>query len=243
MRMLAADIAQARGDHAAAAAAMKTLLSTAQPPLGGSLAQWNAFARSVAASGTAAQQARLLGRLASRHMANAAIPLAQGAALAAEAGGPTPASLACLFRSFRMAPRQPLTCLALGCALTQLAMSRVGASDRHGAVLAAFGFLQRYASLRGNPAEATYNCARALHHLGLTHLAAPLYERALEEAAQQRAGHHGSKGGAAAGEGTDAPPPGDGDITREAAFNLSRIYAASGAHNLARELLRRYITV
>ena len=221
-RLLAADIAQARGDHAKAADAMRMLLSTATPPHGGSLAQWNTFALSLAASGTAAKQVRLLGRLASRHVANAAIPLAHGAALAAEAGGPTPASLACLFRSFKLAPRQPLTCLALGCALSQHAMSRGASGDRHGAVLAAFGFLQRYAALRGNPAEASYNCARALHHLGLVHLAAPLYERALEEA-------EGGGGG--------------DDPSREAAYNLSRIYMASGANNLARQLLRRYLTV
>ena len=225
-RLLAADIAQARGDHGRAADAMRMLLSTAPPPQGGTMAQWNTFALSLAASGTAAKQVRLLGRLASRHVANAAIPLLHGAALAAEAGGPTPASLACLFRSFKLAPRQALTCLALGCALCQHAMSRGAAGDRHGAVLAAFGFLQRYGALRGNPAEASYNCARALHHLGLVHLAAPLYERALEEAGQQQQ---------AGGE--------EDDISREAAYNLSRIYMASGAHNLARQLLRRYLTV
>jgi general transcription factor 3C polypeptide 3 (transcription factor C subunit 4) len=221
-RLLAADIAQARGDHAKAADAMRMLLSTAMPPHGGTLVQWNTFALSLAASGTAAKHVRLLSRLASRNVANAAIPLAHGAALAAEASGPTPASLACLFRSFKLAPRQPLTCLALGCALSQHALSRGAVGDRHGAVLAAFGFLQRYAALRGNPAEASYNCARALHHLGLVHLAAPLYERALEEA-------EGGGGG--------------DDISREAAYNLSRIYMASGASNLARQLLRRYLTV
>ena len=224
VRLLAADIAQARGDHLRAAEAMRTLLRTAPPPTGGTIAQWNAFALSLAASGTVAKQTRLLGRLASRHVANAAIPLAQGAALAAEGGGPTAASLACLFRAFKLAPRQPLTCLLLGCALCQHALSRGAAGDRHGAVLSAFGFLQRYAALRGHPAEASYNCARALHHLGLLHLAAPVYERALEEAAD-------GGGGSA------------DDISKEAAFNLSRIYIASGAHNLARQLMRTYLTV
>jgi len=215
LRHLDAELAEARGDNSGAAAALRGILSSAPPP-GGTLVQWNAFARATTAAGVTAKQAKLLGRLGSRHPGNAAVPTMHAAALAAERGVCTPQALASLFRAFRLAPRQPLVCLALGSALIQHAMSR-GVADRHAAVLAAFGFIQRYAALRGNPGESQFNTARALHALGLVHLALPLYEQALQE------------------EG--------GGVAREAAHNLARIYLGAGAPGLARELMRRYNTV
>jgi tetratricopeptide (TPR) repeat protein len=241
LRLLAADVAEARGDAAGAAEALRGVLSTAPPP-GGSAVQWNAFARAAAAAHATAKHARMLARLSSRHPGSVpcALMAASAAAAAAPPGAPAggwAAALPALFRAFALAPRQPLTCLALGCALVQHAACRGHGGDRGAAVLAATGWLQRYAALRHAPAEASYNAARALHALNLTHLAAPLYEQALQEADEDAAAAAGESGGTA---GTAAAC---GDVAREAAHNLALIYAASGADNLARALLRRYNTV
>jgi general transcription factor 3C polypeptide 3 (transcription factor C subunit 4) len=82
---------------------------------------------------------------------------------------------------------------------------------------------QEYAARRGNAQEAAYNLGRAAHQLGLLHLAAPFYERAL--AAQ--------------------PPEGNAtlDVRGEAAHNLAQLYGATGAHALAHEVVRRHLTV
>ena len=93
----------------------------------------------------------------------------------------------------------------------------------------AAAFVGRYAQLRGAAsAEAAYNAARAMHALGLAHLAAPLYEAALERGDAEAAA---------------AAPGGFADVRREAAHNLHLLYAAAGAPHLARALLRRYATV
>ena len=91
--------------------------------------------------------------------------------------------------------------------------------------------MARYAHLRGAAsAEAAFNAARTLHALGLAHLAAPLYEAALE------------RGDAEAEERGDASQH-SADVRREAAHNLHLLYADAGATHLARQLLRRYATV
>ena len=63
-------------------------------------------------------------------------------------------------------------------------------------------------------AEAAYNAGRALHELGLTHLAVPCYSACLES-------EHGP-------------------LQREAAHNLSLILRAGGALDLAADVLRRH---
>lgn len=46
-------------------------------------------------------------------------------------------------------------------------------------VLQGFSFLWRYVEFRGHCQESLYNLGRALHQLGLTHLALHYYEKAL----------------------------------------------------------------
>lgn len=235
LRQLAADVAEARGDAAGAAEAMRSILSAAPPP-GGSVAQWNAYSRAAAAAGATARHARALARLGSRHPGS--VPCAvMGAAATAAAqprgapGGGWGPALPSLFRAFAAAPRAPLVSLALGTALAQHAGSRA-AADRGAAALASAAFVSRYAQLRGaGSAEAAFNAARAMHALGLAHLAAPLYEAALE------------RGDAEAENGADPDAHHRADVRREAAHNLHLLYAAAGATHLARQLLRRYATV
>lgn len=118
--------------------------------------------------------------------------------------------------------------------------------------------LNRYRYLRGQSSiEAEYNFGRAMHHLGLLHLAAPHYERALKlhderiaratasPAAAPPAAKRGKKGKQAA---VAAPPPAPVvdagfDSFREAAYNLANIYALSGSPLLARRLYERYLSI
>jgi hypothetical protein len=91
--------------------------------------------------------------------------------------------------------------------------------------------LQEYERRRGNPQESAFNTGRALHQLGLLHLAVPFYERSLAAA---------PSAAAAAMEGL-APP--DLDLSHAAAHNLALIYRQSGADDLARQVLARHLVV
>lgn len=75
--------------------------------------------------------------------------------------------------------------------------------------------------------EASYNLARAAQHLGLAHVAVPLYERALRAAPPPQ----------------QAQQPGAADLRREAAHNLALIYRESGSNALARAVIREHLTV
>lgn len=94
---------------------------------------------------------------------------------------------------------------------------------------------------RKQPAETAYNMGRAAHQLGLVHLAVPYYQSVLSMAARGEAGGSGGRrqgdeeGGEGSGEGSD--------LRREAAYNLALIYSASGAQQLAREVLREHMAV
>lgn len=80
--------------------------------------------------------------------------------------------------------------------------------------------------------EATYNHGRALHSVGLLHMAVPQYEAVLRaHDARERQG----KGMAKQAAGFDC--------YREAAWNLSLIYSLNGNPRGARGLMEKYLTV
>ena len=142
-----------------------------------------------------------------------------------------------LSRSFKMAfgeytrlheryPSEPLLLLCVAISLMQLVMSRANKERGH-SVLLAFGWLEEYAKI-ADQQEATYNTARAYHHLGLSSLAVAAYEKAL-----------------ALADTAAAPPPHETDssraardLSRESLHNLSRIFCASGNRDLARSVIR-----
>lgn len=115
-----------------------------------------------------------------------------------------------------------------------------------------FSFLWRYLELRGECQESMYNLGRALHQLGLTHLAIHYYQKALALPVQNlevclmycRCNAH-----------TDikckwtGPPLWQGmpddqlDLRREIAFNLSLIYQTSGNTEMARQLINTYCII
>lgn len=50
---------------------------------------------------------------------------------------------------------------------------------RHALILQGFSFLWRYVELRGECQESMFNLGRALHQMGLAHLAIHYYQKAL----------------------------------------------------------------
>lgn len=78
--------------------------------------------------------------------------------------------------------------------------------------------------------EAVYNTARALHQAGLGHTAVHLYRDCL-------ACYDAHKGA------LDEDLGGKGHVTKEAAYNLVRLYEAAGSRDLARMVAERYLRV
>ncbi|GJQ15747.1 hypothetical protein GpartN1_g7538.t1 [Galdieria partita] len=140
-------------------------------------------------------------------------------------------ALAEYFRAFGHLPKHPLPCLCIGLQYLFSAMSR-RVANRHRTVLEAFTFLFHYSSLRKEQCsshssqvawmETKYNIARAFHFLGILHQAAVLYREILY---------------------MDCSVPVSHDLRREAAYNLAHIYCRSGSVELARDLLRTFVTL
>lgn len=121
--------------------------------------------------------------------------------------------------ALRLRADAPLPALAMAVTLLSLSTSR-RQPDRNGTVLQAFAFFAKYTELTNRSQEAVYNLARASQGLGLRHFAVELYEEVL------------------AWKDEDS-----GSLKREAAYNLSLIYQASGNLDLARQVLRDHITI
>ncbi|CDR99742.1 related to transcription factor TFIIIC subunit [Sporisorium scitamineum] len=132
-------------------------------------------------------------------------------------------------RAYAVQPTDPLLSLVTAVAFLSRATNRQ-TDNRHHMILTATTFLQKYLRFRGEKegegggreAEMEYNRARAMHHVGLVHLAERHYRRVLE-------GGEEGKGG--------------WDMKREAAWNLALIYATSGSNGLVQELYDRYLRV
>ncbi|XP_012678907.2 general transcription factor 3C polypeptide 3 [Clupea harengus] len=129
-------------------------------------------------------------------------------------------------QAFRMQPDHPLHSLCVGLTFFHMASQKF-VIKRHSLVMQGFSFLWRYVERRGHCQESMYNLGRALHQLGLMHLAIHYYQKALS-----------------------LPPPSlEGidddqvDLRREIAYNMSLIYQSSGNIEMARHLLYTHCTV
>jgi len=151
-------------------------------------------------------------------------------------------------------PNEPLLLLCLAAAQLDLAVShRVTSVDRNTAALRGFAALHSYAAFRTNKIEAAYNLGRGAHLLGLNHVAVAYYESVLQQAeasiveepspatSARTLGMSLVALGKASQQGSTVGASGYG-LVKEAAWNLSLLYKASGAEHLARQLLRRYLT-
>ncbi|ETE60971.1 General transcription factor 3C polypeptide 3, partial [Ophiophagus hannah] len=129
-------------------------------------------------------------------------------------------------QAFRTNPDEPLYSLCIGLIFIHMASQKY-VLKRHALIIQGFSFLQRYLSLRGSCQESYYNLGRALHQLGLVHLAIHYYKKALELPPLVL-------------EGIEADQT---DLRKDIAFNLSLIYHNSGNIRMARKLLYTYGTV
>uniref|UniRef100_A0A8C8DLT2 General transcription factor IIIC, polypeptide 3 n=1 Tax=Oryzias sinensis TaxID=183150 RepID=A0A8C8DLT2_9TELE len=129
-------------------------------------------------------------------------------------------------QAFQTHPDNPLYSLCVGLTFFHMASQKFVAK-RHALVLQGFSFLWRYVELRGESQESMYNLGRALHQMGLTHLAIHYYQKALELPAKTLSGIADDQV----------------DLRREIAFNLSLIYQASGNMAVARQLIYMHCTV
>uniref|UniRef100_A0A1A8N1X5 General transcription factor IIIC, polypeptide 3 n=2 Tax=Nothobranchius pienaari TaxID=704102 RepID=A0A1A8N1X5_9TELE len=123
-------------------------------------------------------------------------------------------------------PDIPMLSLCVGLTFLHMASQKYVAK-RHALVLQGFSFLWRYVELRGECQESMYNLGRALHQMGLTHLAIHYYQKALALPAQK----------------LDGIEDDQVDLSREIAFNLSLIYQASGNMEMARQLIKKHCVV
>lgn len=138
-----------------------------------------------------------------------------------------------LLRVYSSIPESPLLCLCIVVQLLYVGQNR-RVSNRNQVVLYAMAFLDEYRRKRAKTAskncglvielEMKYNAARALHQLGITHIAEELYKSVLSCSDQN----------------IDRLPPW-ADLRRDAAHNLALIYKQSGSPDLARSLLRTYL--
>ncbi|XP_026158025.1 general transcription factor 3C polypeptide 3 [Mastacembelus armatus] len=129
-------------------------------------------------------------------------------------------------QAFQAHPNNPLHSLFVGLTFFHMASQKY-VGKRHTLVLQGFSFLWRYVELRGECQESMYNLGRALHQMGLTHLAIHYYQKALALPAQKLEGMADDQV----------------DLRREIAFNLSLIYQASGNIEMARQLINTHCIV
>ena len=176
------------------------------------------------------------------------------------------AALGEYLRAYYQAPQEPLVLFSIAACLINIATSRF-APDRHANVIQAFAFLQEYSRYREDTGEALYNFGRACQQLSLQQMAVVMYDRVLKTLSmslkRQRMSSGASKDKAATKQDDGQPslPLGSRDmpsnssdnrtvkhdtdddmnLSMEASFNLSLIYKESGAEDLARAVVRRYL--
>lgn len=129
-------------------------------------------------------------------------------------------------QAFRNQPNNPLHSLCVGLTFFHMACQRF-VMKRHALIVQGFSFLWRYVEFRGHCQESLYNLGRALHQLGLTHLALHYYEKALTLSPLQLEGIEDDQV----------------DLRREIAYNLSLIYQSSGNKDMARQVIYTYCTI
>ncbi|OCT86295.1 hypothetical protein XELAEV_18019987mg [Xenopus laevis] len=135
-------------------------------------------------------------------------------------------ALAQYVQAFRIEMTDPLHSLCIGLTFVHMASQKF-VLKRHALLVQGFSFLNRYLELRGSCQESYYNLGRALHQIGLVHLAIHYYKQALELPPLQL-------------EGMEEDHL---DLRRDSAFNLSLIYQNSGNPEIARRLLYQYCVV
>ncbi|KAK2168890.1 hypothetical protein LSH36_13g03043 [Paralvinella palmiformis] len=129
--------------------------------------------------------------------------------------------------ALKQTPHDPLLNLLVGITYFHLASQKF-AARRNSLIIQGCSFLNLYLELRGDCQESNYNLGRAMHQIGLHHTAVYYYERVLSQPPVIDDDDRSSK---------------IFDLSREAAFNLSLIYKASGSEDLAHNIIQKYIVI
>ena len=136
-------------------------------------------------------------------------------------------------RAYTLDPTNGVVILSVGHCYIHYALKRQ-AENRQYLLTQGFLFLHRYHGLlAGSPRaaarqEAHYNLARSYHAVGITHLAALYYRRALAD----RPGAEEARANGVLG---------SDDLVREAAYNLQQIYWAGGDLESVRRIAEEYL--
>uniref|UniRef100_A0A8C1QUG3 General transcription factor IIIC, polypeptide 3 n=1 Tax=Cyprinus carpio TaxID=7962 RepID=A0A8C1QUG3_CYPCA len=184
---------------------------------------WNVF-NQVTLHSQDARHHRFCLRLMLKHPDNHALYLLNGHT--SLVSGTFKHALGQYMQAFRNQPDHPLHSLVVGLTFFHMACQKF-VMKRHPLIVQGFSFLWRYVDLRGHCQESLYNIGRALHQLGLGHLAIHYYEKALTLPPLKL-------------EGIDDDQV---DLRREIAYNLSLIYQSSGNKEMARHVIYTYCTV
>ncbi|XP_016420806.1 general transcription factor 3C polypeptide 3-like [Sinocyclocheilus rhinocerous] len=184
---------------------------------------WNVF-NQVTLHSQDARHHRFCLRLMLKHPDNLALYLLNGHT--SLVSGTFKHALGQYMQAFRNQPDHPLHSLVVGLTFFHMACQRF-VMKRHPLIVQGFSFLWHYVDLRGHCQESLYNIGRALHQLGLSHLAIHYYEKALTLPPLKL-------------EGIDDDQV---DLRREIAYNLSLIYQSSGNKEMARHVIYTYCTV
>ncbi|KAL8019828.1 putative tetratricopeptide-like helical domain superfamily [Plasmopara halstedii] len=200
------------------------------------LGYWNLFSRVIAITGVFSWHQKFLAKLL--HDDPESYPAILLAGHQSSAWDIASLTVGELTLAHQKHPNDSLTLFCIGLAFLSASMQRT-INDRQHTVAKAFAFLQQYERTRiSAPSdiptelrqiEASYNIGRAHQQLGLFHLAIPMYERVLrffEESKKHK-----------------RVIPSEYLICRETAYNLSLIYKQSGANDLARYLIAKYLTI
>ncbi|XP_055832295.1 uncharacterized protein LOC129901198 isoform X2 [Solanum dulcamara] len=141
--------------------------------------------------------------------------------------------------AYKLMTDNQLINLCVGSALINVALG-FRLQNKHQCVLQGISFLYNNLRLSGNRQEALYNFGRACHHVGLVSEAAIYYQRVLDTHEDD---YPIPKLPNENPDPVENRKPGYCDLRREAAYNLHLIYKNSGAHDLARQILKDDCTV
>lgn len=127
---------------------------------------------------------------------------------------------------FKLRPKDPLITMCIGLIFVHMTCQKFS-GKKHSLVVQSSAFFNRYLELRGECQETYYNLGRAMHQMGLTHIAVYYYKKALEYEPAV----------------LDPEERDVFDLRREIAFNLSLIYMTGNSVEMAKFYIDKYCTV
>lgn len=211
---------------------------------------WNIFTKITLGVGGVRQTSKYISNMRRKHPQSLALALLNGHVFLQSRQ--YAAALGEYFDAHRMRPSEAIVKLCISNLFVNYACATK--KDRDMALLHAFAWMQEYAALRKNPIEYAYNAGRIAHHFSLLHLAVPLYKEALmhhdhanlasdmeQLEIERNAFNNGHISRISYNIEAVSLDPKKPDLSRESAFNLSLVLRESGAHELAKKCMKKYL--